>query len=327
MPKTFQWGILGLGRIAHKFAQDLRIVPDARLVAVASRSDARAHDFAREYGAEYSAGSYLGLFDGPHLDAVYIATPHSSHCELTLLCLRHGVPVLCEKPLGMNLAEVEVMVRQARERKVFLMEALWTRFLPTTLKILELVEGGAIGKVLSIKADFGFRLADEPPARLVDPALGGGALLDIGIYPVFLAYQLLGEPVAVTAMSQLGTTGVDLDTGAILRAADGTLAHLHATLLTRTKTEAFIYGDRGLIHWHTRWHEPSQFTLLRPGERPETFTFDFPSGGYHYEAKAVQEYLAQGYLESPAWSLDHSLGLHRTLTRIREAAGIRYPGE
>ncbi len=273
--RPFHWGILGLGKIAHKFAQDLAIVPHARLAAVAARSAERAGEFARQYKVPYSAGSYIGLFDGPPLDAIYVATPHSSHCELTLLCLRQGVPVLCEKPMGMNVAEVELMTRTARERGVFLMEAMWTRFLPTTLRVLELIREGAIGRVTGLKADFGFQVREPAPARLVDPQMGGGALLDIGIYPVFLACLLFGEPADVQAMAMLGPTGVDYDTGVLLRAADGRLAHLHATLLSRTKTEAFLYGETGTIHWHTRWHEPTQFTILREGQRPELFTFDF----------------------------------------------------
>lgn len=327
--QTFNWGILGLGKIAHRFAQDLRLLPHTSLAAVGSRSADRARTFAGEYGAAHAAGSYAELFDGPPLDAVYIATPHVSHCELALMCLERGVPVLCEKPLGLNAAEVKEMIATSRRQKTFLMEALWTRFLPTTHKVLELIRSGAIGALTGIKADFGFRAGPDSARRLTDPALGGGALLDIGIYPVFLSCLLMGEPSEVTAMARLSESGVDLDTGILLRNREGLLSHLHCTLLQKTKTEAFIYGENGTIHWQSRWHEPSQFTLLREGNRPELFSFDFPSHGYHYEAQAVAEILRKEpcAVESPLWRHEDSLMLHRTLDRIREAVGLRYPGE
>ncbi len=324
---SFRWGILGLGRIARKFAADLQHVPGARLVSVASRDVGRAQLFAREYGAAYAAGSYAEIFEGPELDAVYIATPHNTHCELAMLCLRHKVGVLCEKPMGMNAAEVAAMVELARAERTFLMEALWTRFLPTTVRILELIESGSIGKVKGLKADFGFILHDGTPDRITNPTLGGGALLDIGIYPVFLAHLLLGPPQHLQAASQLGPGGIDLDTGILWQNAEGHIAHLHATLLSRMKTEAYLFGETGTIHWHSRWHEPSQFSILRHEMRPELFTFDVPSGGYHYEAIEVQDCMQQGRTESEKWSLDDSLSLHQSMDRIRQLAGIRYAGD
>lgn len=323
----FNWGIIGIGRIAHKFAQDLRQVADARLLAVASRSAERAGAFAKEYGAAHAYGSYADILDTPDLNAVYIATPHSSHCELTLMCLRQGIPVLCEKPWAMNAEEAELMVHTARERGVFLMEAIWTRFLPSTRKVLQLIKDGAIGEITGLKADFGFRSDHDPNSRLHDPHLGGGALLDIGIYPAFLALLLLGDPMRIKAMARLSPSGVDLDTGFLLQYPSGQIAHLHATLLSRTKTEAFIYGSKATLHWHTRWHEPSQFSILREGERPENFTFDYLSNGYHYEAEAVQRCLAAGQTECPELPLDFSLRLTHLLDAVRREAGIRYPGE
>lgn len=304
---------------------DLQHVPGAKLVSVASRDRQRSEAFAQEFEADYAASSYQDIFSGPPLDLVYVATPHPSHCELTLMCLDKGVGVLCEKPLGMNLKEVQQMVERAREQQTFLMEALWTRFLPSTQRILELIESGTIGQVTGLKADFGFILHDESPERISNPALGGGALLDIGIYPAFLAYLLLGEPTELKAMSQLNSDGIDLDTGILWRNSAGQIGHLHATLLSRTKTEAVIFGETASIHWHSRWHEPSSFSILRRDTRPELFTFEVPSGGYHYEAVEAQACLQRGAIESAKWSHADSVTLHRSLEQIQQQVGLSYP--
>ncbi|SEQ39035.1 Gfo/Idh/MocA family protein [Neolewinella agarilytica] len=340
----FHFAILGLGNIARKFAEDLALIPDATLVAVGSRSLERAQAFAADFGAEHAAGSYEATFDGPRVDAVYVASPHVSHKELTLLCLQRGIPVICEKPLGLNLAEVEAMVAAARKQKVYLMEALWTRFLPSTLKLKEMIDTGIIGEVQSIRSDFGFRANDlhlalgEPssaPAeapnrnRILDPRLGGGALLDIGIYPQFLAQFLLGEPEEIHATARLSPQGVDLDTHVSCRHTGGKLSHNYSTVLGRTKTEALIIGSEASLHWHPRWHEPSSFSLLRgKNDPPENFYFDYEgANGYRYEAEAVMADVQAGRTENEYWSLDHSLALHRTLTAIREQIGVVYPGE
>ncbi len=361
----FHFAILGLGNIARKFAHDVALIPDAKLVAVGSRSLERAQAFAADFGVEYAAGDYAATFAGPRVDAVYIATPHVTHRELTLLCLEQGIPVLCEKPLGLNLSEVEDMVRVARERNVYLMEALWTRFLPDTLKLKEMIDAGLIGEIESIRADFGFRAKDllpalqpspapaaahKPPStmrdpneaepdlgtapdlsrnRILNPALGGGALLDIGIYPQFLSQFLLGEPVEIQAMARLSPQGVDLDTQVTCRHANGRLSHNYSTVLGRTKTEALILGSKGCLHWHPGWHEPSSFSLLRDDDTPpENFYFDYgDANGYRYEAEAVMADVRAGRTENEWWSLEDSLALHRTLTRARELVGVKYPQE
>jgi len=263
---------------------------------------------------------------------------------LTLLCLGRGIPVICEKPMGLNLREVEEMVAFARERKVYLMEALWTRFLPSTLKLKEMIDTGIIGDIQSIRSDFGFRANDlhlalgEPspaPAeapkrnRILDPNLGGGALLDIGIYPQFLSQFLLGEPKRISATARLSPQGVDLDTQVTCVHADGKLSHNYSTVLGRTKTEALIIGSKASLHWHPRWHEPSSFSLLRgKNDPPENFYFDYEgANGYRYEAEAVMADVQASRTENEHWSLDDSLALHRTLTAVREEIGVIYPGE
>lgn len=346
MPSSslFHFAILGLGNIARKFAEDLALIPDAKLVAVGSRSLERAEAFAKDFGAEYAASSYASTFDGPRVDAVYIATPHVTHKELTIMCLQKGIPVICEKPLGLNLAEVEAVVGVAREEQVYLMEALWTRFLPSTLKLKDLIDEGVIGTVESIRSDFGFRAKDletalenptsapaaaPPRNRILNPELGGGALLDIGIYPQFLSQFLLGAPEEITATARLSPQGVDLDTSVTCRHASGKLSHNYSTVLGRTKTEALIVGSKASIHWHTRWHEATSFSLLRDKDTPpENFYFDYGgANGYRYEAEAVMADVRAGRTENALWSLDDSLALHRTLTEVRENIGLRYPGE
>ena len=317
MENTFHWGILGLGKIAHKFAEDLARIPDAKLVAVGSRSADRARAFADQYGAEYAAGRYDDLFNGPRLDAVYIATPHTSHAALTLRCLELGVPTLCEKPLAPAFPALKNMVDTARSTGTYLMEALWSRFLPQTLKMLELLEAGAIGEVQSVRADFGFRAPDDPASRLWDPALGGGALLDIGIYPLWLAYTLLGVPEEVTAMARKTDRGVDSEITVVMRHAGGKLSHSHATLLGRTKTEALVHGTEASLHLHPRFHEPTSLSLLRgKNDPPENHWFQYDSNGYRYEAEAVMADVRAGRRENALWSLDDSLALHGIIDRV-----------
>lgn len=331
---SFHFAILGLGKIARKFAHDLSLIEGAKLVAVGSRSQERARAFAEDFGAEYAAGSYETTFDGPRVDAVYIATPHISHQELTVMCLEKGVPVLCEKPLGLNLREVERMVSVARERGVYLMEALWTRFLPSTLKIKELIDSGAIGQLEGVRSDFGFLApaatsGDFSRNRILNPELGGGALLDIGIYPQFLAQFLLGAPREVHAQGRLTERGVDIDTTVTGLHAGGKLSHSYSTLLGGTKTEALIMGSEARIHWHPRWHESGAFSILRSWDSPpENHYFDFgEANGYRYEAEAVMADVRAGRTENADWSLEDSLNLHRTLTEVRKQIGVKYPGE
>jgi len=265
------------------------------------------------------------LVKTPGLDVVYIATPHSQHRENAILCLSHGIAVLCEKPMAINAREVEEMVAAARRHDTFLMEALWTRFLPTTRQALELIENGTIGEVLSVKADFGFKAPFDPRSRLFSPELGGGSRLDIGIYPVFLALLMLGKPAVLRALARIGETGVDEECGVLLQYPDGRMAHLHSTILARTKTEAFIYGDKGVIHMHTRWHEPTTMSLLLEDERPQDLRFDFRGKGYSYEAEEVMRCLEQGWKESPLLPLDFSVDLIHLLDAIRRETGIIYP--
>ncbi len=325
MNQVFNWGIIGIGKIANKFAQDLQVTPNANLLAVASRSIEKAQGFAQQYGATFFYGSYEEILNTPDLHAVYIATPHVAHCENTLMCLEHQIPVLCEKPFAMNATEVRRMISLAQFQKTFLMEALWTRFLPSILKTLELIQQGLIGELISIKADFGFKAEFDPKSRLFNPGLGGGSLLDVGVYPVFLAQLLLGKPDHIRAVANIGLSRVDEDCGILLQYKNNKMALLHSSIVTETATEAMICGEKGNIRINTRWHEPTSITLLIAGEEPRDFFFDYNSNGYRYEIEEVMKCVRNGQTESELLSLDFSLDLMELLDEIRMKAGIYYP--
>lgn len=325
MGTTFHWGIIGPGNIARQFAADLCFIPGAKVHAVASRDGSRAAAFADEFGASFHYGDYQSILSCPDLDAVYIATPHIAHFDNTINCLEAGIPVLCEKPLAMNYRQVELMIDTARRHNTFLMEALWTRFLPSTKLMLELVRKGEIGELKGVHADFGFR-ADLPPEdRIFNKALGGGALLDIGIYPAFLALLLFGKAAEIKAMAKIGSTGVDEDTHVLMRYPGGQLAHLHSSFLVETKREAFIYGESGTIHMHADWYQQAQLSLFHGKSDAQLYTIEPKGLGYHYEAKEVMDCLAQGKIESELLSHSFSTALILSLDAIRREIGLTYP--
>lgn len=328
MEKTFNWGLLGLGRIAHKFAQDLLTLPNARLHAVASTSAERAAAFARQYNAPHHFGSYAGLLTCPNLDVVYVANPHHGHAENTVLLLENGIPVLCEKPLAINGQQVATMLAAARQHNTYLMEALWTRFLPKIQKILDLVETGAIGKLQAMKADFGFQKEFDPTNRVFDPKQGGGSLLDVGIYPILLSQLLLGKPVTVKALARLGATGVDETCAMLFGYANGEIAMLDSAITTATPCEAVLFGTEGTLKINARWHEPGgDFTLTRyDGTEPQRFSFEREYIGYRYEAQAVMADLAAGRGENEWVSLEFSRDLMEIMDTVRREIGLRYEG-
>lgn len=325
MAKIFNWGIIGLGKIAHKFAQDLQVIKGARLHAVASRTLSKAEEFAKQYQAKHAYGSYEEMMSCPKLDVIYVATPHVMHCANTIMCLNHKIPVLCEKPFAMNAAEVRRMIAASKNNNTFLMEALWSRFLPTIKKAMQLIEKGTIGEPLSLRADFGFRAKFDPDSRLFSQKLGGGALLDVGIYPVFLSLLVFGKPTSINAIASIGKTNVDESCGILLKYPDNKMSILHSSIVTKTATEAYIYGEEGTIRINSRWHEPSSLTLLRNDKEPKDFFFDFDSNGYRYEAEEVMRCLRNKVLHSEMMSHHFSLDLIELLDEIRMEAGIHYP--
>jgi predicted dehydrogenase len=318
------WGILGTGNIANAFVSDLGRLPNARFAAVGSRAIERAEVFAEKYSFERAYGSYRELMEDPDVDIIYVATPHPFHCDNTIACLEHGKAVLCEKPMAINERQEREMVATARERGLFLMEAMWTRCLPVTRAVQRWVDEGRIGDVRMLKADFGFRAAWNPEGRLLNPDLGGGALLDVGVYMLAYASMVFGsEPCELTAAADIGETGVDEQTAVIAKCADGALALLACAVRTNTPQEARIMGTQGSIIVPAFWRATSA-TLSVDGEDPVSIT---ETAGYHYEAAEAMACLQAGKTESPLMPLDESLAIAGTMDRVRRLIGVRYPME
>lgn len=325
MTKKYNWAILGLGKIAHKFAQDLLLTEHGNLYAVASRSQAKADAFAKQYDADKAFGSYEGMMADKNIDVVYIATPHVFHCENTLMCLDAGFHVLCEKAFGMNRVEVQLMVDKAREKNLFLMEALWTRFIPATEKVLELISNDVIGDVNLVKADFGFRADFDDTSRLFNKKLGGGALLDIGIYPVFLSLLTLGKPKTIHAFAQMTSTEVDMNCTMFFEYENGQRAILDSTLEAGTSIEGWIHGTKSTIKMNSRFHHTRQLDVLDLNLNVlETIHLDYVGNGYYHEIIEVMQCLDNGQAESKKMPLSFSLDLIETLDSVREIIGLEY---
>jgi predicted dehydrogenase len=325
--QIIRWGILGPGSIAHKFATGLQSLTDAKLVAVGSRTIESANAFADQYGATNRHIGYEALVHDPDVDAIYVATPHSFHQEHTELCLRAGKAVLCEKPFAINRAQAESMVATARSTGVFLMEAMWTRFLPLLIRVRELVAAGEIGEIRMIWSDFGFRTNVNPQSRLFDMNLGGGGLLDVGIYPVSLASLFLGQPNRIATLADLGETGVDEQAGIILGYPGAQMAILATAVRTSTPMETTIIGSLGQIRIHSPSWCPTKFTLTNVKGTSEVIELPFAGNGYNYEAAEVGRCLRAGLKESPQMTLDETLAVMGTLDAIRAEWGLRYPME
>jgi predicted dehydrogenase len=326
MENKTRWGILGPGRIANSFAKDLRLTKTSELVAVASRNLDRASDFAKEYDAKYAFGSYEELFNSPEVDVIYIATPHTHHAALAITAMEHGKHVLCEKPMGVNREEVKKMIVAAQKNKVFLMEALWTRFNPSIRKIKELADNKKIGDIGYLQADFAFYGLDrDKEGRLLNLALAGGSLLDIGIYPIFLAYLMLGKPAKILASSKFHGTGAEIQTSLIFEYKEAQ-AMLYSGLTSNSEMKAKITGTNGSIYIHPRWHETNGFSIERNGEMEDILEPTIGKG-YSYEIEEVNSCLAAGKLESSLWSHQNSLELIEILDQIRVQTGIVFPFE
>ncbi|SCL40318.1 Predicted dehydrogenase [Micromonospora pallida] len=320
-----RWGILATGNIAARFAEDLTLVPDAELVAVGSRTAEGAERFAAKHGVPRAYGSWTELAADPDLDVVYVATPHSAHYDATMTCLDAGRAVLLEKPFTLNLADSTELVETARSRGVFLMEAMWMRCNPLILRLVELVAEGAIGTVTNVRADFGMAGPFPPEGRLRALALGGGALLDVGIYPVSLAHLLLGMPDHVRAWAKISPEGVDENTGIVLGYDSGAVATLSCGLLGATPVTASITGTAGRIELPSLFFRPDSLTLLRSGREPETVRTELVGHGYQYEAVEVQRCLADGLLESPLVPHAITLEVMGLLDDVRALIGVEYP--
>lgn len=326
MTTKIRWGILGPGNIAKSFANDLMLVDDGVLTAVASRTKERAKLFAEEYGAKEYFGSYDALFESDNVDVIYIATPHTAHAEWAIEAMKKGKHVLCEKPMGIHTAEVQEMIATAKENDVFLMEALWTRFNPTVQKVKELIEDGFIGDLRYLHADFAFYGLDrDENGRLLNPALAGGSLLDIGIYPIFLSYLLMGKPVKIQACSHFHHTGAEIQTSMIFDYPDAQ-AILYSGLTSKSSMKAELSGSDGSIYINPRWHEAQSYSIEKDGEI-QAHKVPKIGKGYFHEIMEVHQCLQEGKLQSNLWSHQNSLDLICILDEVRSIAGITFPME
>lgn len=330
MAEIIRWGILGCGRIARKFASDLRLVKDAQLIAIGSRNRETAEAFSKDFPAKHIHDSYEALATNDEVDIIYIATPHNFHYEQTMLCLQHNKAVLCEKPFAVNASQSKEMIALAREKNIFLMEALWSKFLPHYNMLQQMIFDGKLGTIKNVLINFGFIPLPPVPPRLFDPSLAGGSLLDIGIYNVFFALSVLGKPDEINAVITPAVTGVDEQCTVTFRYNNGAIAQLFSSFSSNLATEAHISGPQGRIKLTHRFYAPDATIEYYPEkmESLEIISVEKQEGwGYQYQIKHVCECLRNNLTESPVMSFADTLLLIETLDAIRQKAGICYDAD
>lgn len=324
MDTKIKWGIVGCGNIANKFASDLALVEDAELQAVASRDLEKAQEFGERHNSNRSYGRYDELFSDPDIDIVYIATPHNFHCELSIKAMENGKHVLCEKPLAINRKEAEKMITTAKAKNLFFMEGLWTRFNPTFVEVKKRIDKGEIGDIKYIKADFSFKSEHSLDSRVFNLNLGGGAILDIGIYPAFLAYALLGKPKEILAKSVFhDITKCDVQTSMLFHYKDAQ-AILYSSFMSQSEMIACISGSEGEIYIHNQWHVAQGFTLVKNGEK-EVFELPTTGIGFSHEIEECHNCIRNNQIESKFWPHQNSLDLISILDEVRSEVGLVYP--
>lgn len=323
MKKKYNWAILGCGKIARKFVQDLSLLENARLYAAASRSLENAMQFADDLGFEKAYGSYEEMVKDPKVDIVYIATPHAMHLAHSTLCLEHKKAVLCEKAFAMNTREVDKMIEVSKANNTFLMEAFWTIFSAKFIKVLELAKEKELGQLRFVKSDFMFKADFHPEKRLYNIDLGAGSLLDIGIYPIFRSLMLLGKPTSIKTMANIRSTGVEDSISMIFGYKNGAMAVLTSSFESSCKNETELCFEHGYIKFI---REPEFPILIERNGIQEEIHIEQPKGmGYELEAKHVMECLDQGLIESPVLPLSISRDLMEIMDRVRKDAGIVFP--
>lgn len=326
-PDKIRWGIVGTGRMADAFARCLKEVEDAELVAVGSRTGESAAAFAARHAARHAHADYASVADDAEVDVVYVATPHSLHHDNTLMSLQAGKAVLCEKPFAINANEAASMIEEARARGLFLMEAMWTRYVPAVVRLRELLTEGAIGEVQLMVAGGAYQPAPDPDFYLFRPELGGGVLLDAGVYLVSMASMIFGPPTNVMAAGTLGQQGIDEQEGILLEHETGGMATLYVSLRAQSAPDMTVLGTAGRIHLHPPIFAPRRLTLTRYDGTDETFELPFAAEGYQFQAEEVGACLRAGRLESTVMQLDETLGIMQTMDTIRDQLGLRYPME
>lgn len=327
------WGVVATGRIAHRVTRDLALLEGAVLQAVSSRSAAAAKDFAGQYGfaASYhdqpAEKGYAQLFADPLVDVVYIATPHAQHFEVAKAALEAGKHVLCEKPLTINAREALELTSLAGQQQLFLMEAVWTRFLPATRRALDLIRSGGIGEVRWLQADLGFAAAYDPQDRLWDPAAGGGALLDLTVYPLTWAVSTLGFPAGVTAAGRLNQDGVDVQNTVTLHYPNGAAAQLISSLQSNSPGTVTVSGTQGWLRTGSPLYNPRSLQYSGPDGLVRTEEFPEETEGFIHELREAARCIRAGLRESPLMPWDESVRIMQLLDDVREQLGLRYAND
>jgi predicted dehydrogenase len=324
--EKFNWGILGPGGIARAFAQDLNFISGHTIGAVGSRSLENAQKFSAKFGGT-AYGSYEELVSDPSVDAIYVATPHPAHHDNVVLALNAGKPVLCEKPFSVNAHEAQSMIDAASRNGVALMEAMWARFLPHYAKVRAIVDSGVLGPILSIHADHGQRLADQGIARLIDPNLAGGALLDLGIYPVSFAHMILGNPSQITSTAVMTEKGVDAQTSMIFSYDSGAQAVLTTTMLEQTPCRAVVAGLNGWLEIDRTFYNPAAMRVVLNDGTVTEYPNTYNGHGLREQAETFKQLIRSGKLESDILTWADTVNIMKSLDTVREQIGLKYPFE
>lgn len=324
MHKNYRWGILGAGRIAEKFCEALCFVEGSEVYAVASRDFDKAKAYAGKYNARSFYNSYEELVQDKNIDIIYIATPHAFHYEQTLLCLKHKKPVLCEKPMSLAYRQTAEMIEVATKNNLFLMEGMWTGCMPFIDKILSLIKDDVIGPPQCVDADFGFLTPVDPDGRLYNKKLGGGSVMDIGVYPIFLTTLILGEPSIIQTVSKLTLTGVDEYANVVLQYTNGKTAHILSHLGLNTAIEAAIIGTKGRIKVDRPWFKATGFSVHLNDGTTQNFSMPHLSNGFEYEIKEVMHCLDNGLSESNKIPHKLTLSISKIMEEILKQAGVFY---
>lgn len=327
MSQEFKWGILGTGGIARAFARDLTFLNNHIVAAVGSRTQEKAEEFAIEFPGCTAHGSYEKLVTNPEIDAIYVATPHPMHLTNTILALKAGKPVLCEKPFSINASQARAMVEASIENNVALLEAMWMRFLPHIHQVRKIITSGVLGDIISVTADHGQRLADQGIARLVEPSLAGGALLDLGIYPVSFAHMVLGVPEKVQASAVMTDKGVDASTSILFTYASGAQAILTTTMIAQTPCRAVVSGVNGWLEIDRTFYNPTTMRVhLYDGTTTE-YPSNYQGHGLREQAIEFANIVSTGKFESEYLTHKHTLEIMELMDLIRDKIGLKYPGE
>jgi predicted dehydrogenase len=323
---NFSWAILGPGGIATAFAKDLALLHGHSIGAVGSRSLANAENFAAQFGGK-AYGSYEELVNDPAIDAVYVATPHPAHHDNVIMALNAGKPVLCEKPFSVNAVEAQAMVDAASQNKVALMEAMWARFLPHYAKVREIVASGVLGPIHSIHADHGQRLADQGISRLVEPSLAGGALLDLGIYPISFAHMILGNPRSIHSAAVITDKGVDAQTSMIFTYNNGAQAILTTTMIEQTPCRAVVAGLNGWLEIDRTFYNPASMRVVMNDGSVIQYPNTYTGHGLREQAESFRQLVQSGKLESEILTWTDTVDIMKSMDTVREQIGLKYPFE